>query len=84
MPPKRKFPTENVSEARDKAIAVHAAFEQSFKLLQQMWLDNEMEDAMRKANVWASYKRLGTLIDDEGPWSKALDSIRQRGQLGWL
>ena len=81
MPKKQKPSNDNIMEARTKAIAVHAAFEASFKTLQKMWTDNEMEEAMKKANVWASYKRLGTFIDDDGPWRKVLDAIRQKGQL---
>ena len=37
---------------------------------------------MKQAKVWWSYERLGKLIDDEGPWAKALASIREKGQLG--
>ena len=79
--PKQKVSNERVTEARAKAIAVHAAFEASFNTLQRMWVENEMEDEMKEAKVWASYKRLGSIVDDDGPWAKAFDAIRQRGQL---
>lgn len=81
MPPSKRKSTEENEEARASAIAVYDEFQKSFKRLQKLWMDNEKQDAMRRANVWASYKRLGTLIDDEGPWRKALDAILQRGQI---
>tara|TARA_Y100000741_G_C18001524_1_gene456313 strand:+ start:201 stop:449 length:249 start_codon:yes stop_codon:yes gene_type:complete len=82
MPPsKRKSTEENDRDARARAIAVYDEFEKSYKRLQKLWMDNEKEDAMRRAKVWASYKRLGTLIDDEGPWRKALDAILEKGQI---
>ena len=80
MPPsKRKSTEENDREARARVIAVYDEFENSYRILQKLWCDNEREDAMRRAGVWASYKRLGSLIDDEGPWRKALDAIRAKG-----
>lgn len=83
MPPsKRKSTEENDRAARARAIAVYEEFEETYKRLQKVWMDNEMEDAMRRARVWGAYSKLGKVIDDESSqWRKVLDGIRERGQL---
>lgn len=57
--------------AKEKVYKLYESFARHYKTMQEEWvkLDGD-EKAFKKAGVWGMYKKLGSIVDDEGPIMK--------------